>query len=89
MGRGGRCDGPLAPAQAQDYPSKAVTFISPAAAGNSTDIVTRLIADSFTQIWKQQVVVLNRPGAGGLMAAQAAAGADKDGYTLYMCMPRP
>jgi putative tricarboxylic transport membrane protein len=72
------------PAQAQDYPSKAVTIISPAAAGNSTDIATRLIAERLTQIWKQQVVVLNRAGAGGLLAAQAAAGADKDGYTLYM-----
>ena len=35
-------------------------------------------------MWKQQVVVLNRPGAGGLIAAQAAAAAEKDGYTLYM-----
>ena len=73
-----------APAQAQDYPTKAVTIISPAAAGNSTDIATRLVADRLTQLWKQQVVVLNRAGAGGLLAAQAAAGADKDGHTLYM-----
>jgi tripartite-type tricarboxylate transporter receptor subunit TctC len=72
------------PAQAQDYPTKSVTIISPAAAGNSTDIATRLIADRLTQIWKQQVVVLNRAGAGGRIAAQAAAGADKDGYPLYM-----
>ena len=35
-------------------------------------------------MWKQQVVVINRPGAGGLIAAQAAAGVEKDGYTLYM-----
>src|SRR5262249_54185464 len=34
-------------------------------------------------LWKQQVVVLNRPGAGGMIAAQAAAGVEKDGYTLY------
>ena len=61
-------------AQAQDYPSKSVTIISPAAAGNSTDIATRLVAERLTQIWKQQVVVLNR------------AGADKDGYTLYMTL---
>ena len=44
----------------------------------------RLVADRLTQIWKQQIVVLNRPGAGGLIAAQAAAGVEKDGYTLYM-----
>jgi tripartite-type tricarboxylate transporter receptor subunit TctC len=69
---------------AQDYPTKTVTFITPAAAGNSPDVVTRLVADRLTQMWKQQIVVLNRPGAGGLIAAQAAAGVEKDGYTLYM-----
>jgi tripartite-type tricarboxylate transporter receptor subunit TctC len=71
-------------AQAQDYPAKPVTFITPAAAGNSPDVVTRLVADRLMQMWKQQIVVLNRPGAGGLIAAQAAAAVEKDGYTLYM-----
>ena len=71
-------------AYAQDYPTKPVTFITPAAAGNSPDVVTRLIADRLTQMWKQQIIVLNRPGAGGLIAAQAAAGVETDGYTLYM-----
>ena len=73
-----------APAQSQDYPTKPVTFITPAAAGNSPDVATRIVADRLTQIWKQQIVVLNRPGAGGLIAAQAAAAVEKDGYTLYM-----
>jgi tripartite-type tricarboxylate transporter receptor subunit TctC len=75
-----------AAAPAQDYPSKPVTFITPAAAGNSPDVVTRIVADRLTQMWKQQIVVLNRPGAGGLIAAQAAAASniEKDGYTLYM-----
>lgn len=72
------------PAHAQDYPTKPVTFITPAAAGNSPDVVTRVVADHLTQLWKQQIVVLNRPGAGGMLAAQAAAGVEKDGYTLYM-----
>src|SRR6266508_2921119 len=72
------------PAQAQDYPGKPVTFITPAAAGNSPDVVTRIVADRLTQMWKQQIVVLNRPGAGGMLAAQAAAGVEKDGHTLYM-----
>jgi tripartite-type tricarboxylate transporter receptor subunit TctC len=72
------------PAGAQGYPLKPVTFITPAAAGNSPDVVTRLVADRLTQLWKYQIVVLNRPGAGGLIAAQAAAGVEKDGYTLYM-----
>ena len=72
-----------APALAQEWPTRPVTLITPAAAGNSPDVVTRIIAEKLTQIWKQQVVVLNRPGAGGLLAAQAAAGVEKDGYSLY------
>ncbi len=73
-----------ATAQADDYPNKPVTFVTPAAAGNSPDVVTRLVADKLTQMWKQQVVVINRPGAGGLIAAQAAAALPKDGYSIYM-----
>ena len=72
------------PVRGQGYPVKPVTFITPAAAGNSPDVVTRLVADRLTQLWKYQIVVLNRPGAGGLIAAQAAAGVEKDGYTLYV-----
>lgn len=71
-------------AQAQDYPTRPVTFITPAAAGNSPDVVTRVVADRLSQLWKQQIIVLNRPGAGGQIAAQAAAAAEPDGYTLYM-----
>jgi tripartite-type tricarboxylate transporter receptor subunit TctC len=73
-----------APAAAQDYPSKPVTFVTPAAAGNSPDVITRLVADRLTRLWKQQVVVINRPGAGGLIAAQAAAALPNDGYSIYM-----
>jgi tripartite-type tricarboxylate transporter receptor subunit TctC len=70
--------------QPLDYPAKPVTVITPAAAGNSPDVAARIIADRLTQIWKQQVLILNRPGAGGLIAAQAASTAERDGYTLYM-----
>jgi tripartite-type tricarboxylate transporter receptor subunit TctC len=79
--------GAFAPsALAQDYPVRPVTMISPAAAGNSPDVTMRVVADRLGQMWKQQMVILNRPGAGGLIAAQAAAapGIEKDGYTLYM-----
>src|ERR1700712_307330 len=72
------------PAQAQDYPNRPVQFITPAAAGNSPDVVTRIVADKLTQLWKQQVVVINRPGAGGIIAAQAAAALPTDGYSIYM-----
>ncbi len=71
-------------ALAQDYPNKPVTFVIPAAAGNSPDVVTRVIADRLSGLWKQQVVVINRPGAGGLIAAQAAAQLPTDGYSLYL-----
>lgn len=77
----------LQPAAAQDaanYPNRPVTIIIPAAAGNSPDVGARVVAEALTQMWKQQVLIINRPGAGGLIAAQAASQADKDGYTLYM-----
>ena len=71
---------------AQNYPNKPVTITSPAAAGNSPDVITRIAAERLSRLWGQQVVVLNRPGAGGLIALQAAAApsVEKDGYTLYM-----
>lgn len=74
------------PAPAQDYPTRTITIITPAAAGNSPDVVSRVVADKLSQMWKQQAIIINRPGAGGLIAAQAAAASsvEKDGYTLYM-----
>ena len=72
------------PARAEDYPTRPIQLILPAAAGNSPDVVMRVVADRLSQMWKQQVVVINRPGAGGLIAAQAAAALPKDGYNLYM-----
>jgi tripartite-type tricarboxylate transporter receptor subunit TctC len=71
-------------ARAEDYPARPIQLILPAAAGNSPDVVMRVVADRLSQMWRQQVVVINRPGAGGLIAAQAAAGLPKDGYNLYM-----
>ncbi|MDP2411111.1 MAG: tripartite tricarboxylate transporter substrate binding protein [Pseudolabrys sp.] len=74
------------PAQAQDYPNRPVNFITPAAAGGSPDVVSRIVADKLSQLWKQQAVIVNRPGAGGLIAAQAASASniERDGYTLYL-----
>jgi tripartite-type tricarboxylate transporter receptor subunit TctC len=70
-------------AHAQDYPARAVQLISPTAAGNAPDVITRIVADRLSQMWKQQVVVINRPGAGGMLGVQAAAGQPADGYTLF------
>src|SRR5213078_4219179 len=75
---------PLSAQATESYPTKPVQIIIPAAAGNSPDVAARLVADRLTQLWRQQVVIINRPGAGGLIAAQAASQAEKSGYTLYM-----
>jgi tripartite-type tricarboxylate transporter receptor subunit TctC len=71
------------PAQADNYPSKPVKILLQAPAGTAPDVLGRLIADRLGQAWGQQVLIINRPGAGGLLAAQAAVAADPDGYSLY------
>jgi len=70
-------------AQAGNYPDKPVTIISDAGAGASPDVAMRIVADGLDKIWKQQVVVVNHPGANGSIAARAASEAAADGYTLY------
>ena len=72
------------PAMAQTYPDKTVTFIVPFPAGSATDQLARALAQSITQDTKQPVVVDNRGGAGGLIAAGAAAKAAPDGYTVLI-----
>lgn len=71
-------------ALAADYPTKPVQIINQAAPGSGTDVLGRIVAEQLSQRLGQQVVILSRPGAGGLIAAQAAAAAEPDGYTLYM-----
>lgn len=71
------------PVLAQDWPTRPIQLVSPAAAGNSPDVITRVVADRLSQLWGQQVVVLNRPGAGGMIALQAAAALPNDGHSLY------
>ncbi len=69
-------------AHAQDnYPNKPVRMIVPFPAGQATDILARLMADSLGKIWGQQVVVENRPGVPGMMAGRDAPA---DGYTITL-----
>jgi tripartite-type tricarboxylate transporter receptor subunit TctC len=66
------------------YPSKAITIITPITAGTTIDILARLFADGLAKKFGQQVIVLNRPGAGGIIAAQALLNAPADGYTIFL-----
>ena len=70
--------------QAQQYPNRPVTIISDSAAGSTPDAVLRVIADRLSQIWRQQVLAVNHPGATGSIASRIAADAPPDEYTLYM-----
>jgi len=74
---------PLA-AFAQAFPARPVTFVVPFAAGSATDQLARALGQSFTEQTKQAVVVDNKAGASGMMAAQAAARAPADGYTVLI-----
>ncbi len=72
-----------APVQAQEaYPSRLITIVVPITPGTTIDILARLYADKLAKKFGQQVVVANRPGAGGLIAAQAVANTPADGYTI-------
>jgi tripartite-type tricarboxylate transporter receptor subunit TctC len=71
-------------ALAQTYPAKPVTFIVPFAAGSATDQLARALGQSITVDTKQAVVVDNKAGASGMLAAQAVARAPADGYTVLI-----
>jgi putative tricarboxylic transport membrane protein len=69
-------------ARAQDYPTKPVTLVVPYPPGGRTDLAGRAIAQSLKGELGQPVVVLNKPGAGGVLGAKEVASANPDGYTL-------
>src|SRR5512145_2267092 len=69
---------------AQTYPSRPIRVILPGAAGGVLDIGIRKISDKLSQSLGQPVIVDNRPGANGFIAAEAAARAKPDGYTVFM-----
>ena len=69
-------------AHAQDYPAKAITMIVPYPPGGRTDLCGRSVAEFLKRELGQPVVVVNKPGAGGVLGAKEVAGAPPDGYTL-------
>ncbi len=66
------------------YPEKTVTLIAPFSAGGSVDLVARAVAQQMGELWKQPVIVSNRPGASGNIGVEAAVRAAPDGYTLLI-----
>jgi tripartite-type tricarboxylate transporter receptor subunit TctC len=79
--------GSAAPAQSQDWPKRPVRIIAPFAAGGSSDAIARIIAQRLGEVYGQQFLVDNRPGASGTIAAEAVARSPADAYTLLMGTP--
>ena len=73
-----------AAAHAQQYPVRPIRIIAQFQPGTSTDVLARVVAQKLTETWGQQVIVDNRPGAGGLVGTELGAHAAPDGYTLTM-----
>jgi tripartite-type tricarboxylate transporter receptor subunit TctC len=78
--------GPLAttPARAQAYPSRNITLVVPFPPGGSPDILGRLLARKLEEVLGKPIIIENRGGAGGTIAAEAVSRAPADGYTLLM-----
>lgn len=75
------------PAFAQAWPNKPVRILVPFPPGGSTDVTARIVGARLQEVWGQTVVIENKGGAGGNIAADAAAKADPDGYTLFIVGP--
>lgn len=73
--------------RAADWPAKSVRIVVPFTPGGSTDLTARLIGNRLQDVWGQSVVVENKPGAGGNIAADMVAKSEPDGYTIFIVGP--
>ncbi len=69
-------------ASAEEFPTRPVTIISPYQAGGTGDIIARIMAQKLSEIWRQPVIVENRPGANGTIGVMSVVRAPADGYTM-------
>jgi tripartite-type tricarboxylate transporter receptor subunit TctC len=77
----------LCPAAEPSYPTKPIRVLVGFSPGGGTDVAIRIIGKKLSEMWNQQIIVDNRPGAGGLVAFEIVAKANPDGYTLLATSP--
>src|SRR6202008_3456584 len=70
-----------------EWPLRNVRIVVPFPPGGSTDITARLVGNRLQEVWGQSVVIENKPGAGGNIAADMVAKSDPDGYTIFIVGP--
>lgn len=80
---------PCAVMAAGNYPAKPIRIIVPVAPGGGADITARALARKLSETWKQQIVIDNRPGAGGIVGLEIGARSAPDGYTLVQASIGP
>lgn len=74
----------VTPACSQEWPSRPIRLLTPLAAGGAADVLGRVVGDELFSVLKQPIVIENRPGAGGTLAATTVMRAQPDGYTLLL-----